>query len=55
MNEDSFLDSFMESYIGGWTGDEDRMCDSEEYWEEEDREYDRRCRELDGEFDHDDY
>ena len=23
MNEDSFLDSYMESYIGGWTGDED--------------------------------
>ena len=28
MFEDSYLDSFMESYIGGWTGDEDRYyCD----------------------------
>lgn len=28
MNEDSFLDSYMESHIGGWTGDEDRYyCD----------------------------
>jgi len=24
MNEDSFLDSYMESYIGGWTGDEEQ-------------------------------
>jgi hypothetical protein len=71
MNEDSFLDSYMESYIGGWTGDEDRYYaedeaedgyldddsyeDTEEYWEEEDRAYDRRCREIDGEFDHDDF
>jgi hypothetical protein len=25
MFEDSFLDSFMEGHIGGWTGDEDRL------------------------------
>lgn len=27
MFEDSYLDSFMESHIGGWTGDEDRYYD----------------------------
>ena len=27
MFEDSFLDSFMESHIGGWTGDEDQYYD----------------------------
>lgn len=30
MFEDSFLDSFMESHIGGWTGDEDRIYDEQE-------------------------
>ena len=30
MNEDSFLDSYMESYIGGWTGDEDRYYAEDE-------------------------
>jgi len=29
MFEDSYLDSFMESYIGGWTGDEDRWYEDE--------------------------
>ena len=34
MFEDSYLDSFMESYIGGWTGDEDRYYDdsSRDVW-----------------------
>ena len=27
MYEDSFLDSFMESHIGGWTGYEDQYYD----------------------------
>ena len=30
MNEDSYLDSFMESHIGGWTGDEDARYDNDE-------------------------
>jgi hypothetical protein len=29
MFEDSFLDSFMESHIGGWTHDTERMYDNE--------------------------
>jgi hypothetical protein len=29
MFEDSFLDSFMESHIGGWTQDTERMYDNE--------------------------
>ena len=29
MFEDSFLDSFMESYIGGWTADTERMYDED--------------------------
>lgn len=93
MFEDSFLDSFMESHIGGWTADTESMYDNqeardaccdpdgdwdqedaddfqyddgyydeaddyedmEEYWEEEDIAYDRKLRQMDGEFDHDDY
>jgi hypothetical protein len=31
MFEDSFLDSFMESHIGGWTADTERMYDEDEY------------------------
>lgn len=31
MNEDSFLDSYMESHIGGWTGDEDQYYCEEQY------------------------
>ena len=38
MFEDSYLDSFMESHIGGWTGDEDRYYiddadEAESYYE----------------------
>jgi hypothetical protein len=29
MFEDSFLDSFMESHIGGWTNDTERMYDED--------------------------
>jgi hypothetical protein len=29
MSEDSFFDSFMESHIGGWTADTERMYDEE--------------------------
>jgi hypothetical protein len=29
MFEDSFLDSFMESHIGGWTADTESMYDNE--------------------------
>jgi hypothetical protein len=29
MFEDSFFDSFMESYIGGWTADTERMYDED--------------------------
>jgi len=29
MFEDSFLDSFMESHIGGWTADTERMYDED--------------------------
>lgn len=33
MFEDSYLDSFMEGYIGNWTGDEDRYyAENEEHW-----------------------
>ena len=32
MFEDSYLDSFMESHIGGWTGDEDRYHDDDSSW-----------------------
>jgi hypothetical protein len=30
MFEDSFLDSFMESHIGGWTADTESMYDDQE-------------------------
>ena len=29
MFEDSYLDSFMEGYIGNWSGDEDRYYDEQ--------------------------
>ena len=32
MFEDSYLDSFMESHIGGWTGDEDRYHADDSSW-----------------------
>jgi hypothetical protein len=33
MFEDSYLDSFMESHIGNWTGDEDRhYAENEWHW-----------------------
>jgi hypothetical protein len=40
MFEDSYLDSFMESYIGGWTGDEDAFYEAQEQQEHWDAEED---------------
>ncbi len=55
MFEDSFLDSFMESHIGGWNADTESMYDNEadENWwadreEDDSEEYD------DGSYDEDD-
>ena len=45
MNEDSFLDSYMESYIGGWTGDEDRYYCEEQYDEDPDCSYEAAAEE----------
>ena len=40
MSEDSFLDSFMESHIGNWTGDEDTFyCKGEDDNDYEDDSY----------------
>ena len=40
MFEDSFLDSFMESHIGNWTGDEDTFyCEGEDDNDYEDDSY----------------
>lgn len=36
MFEDSFLDSFMESHIGGWTADTERMYDEGDCYESND-------------------
>jgi hypothetical protein len=36
MFEDSFLDSFMESHIGGWTADTERMYDEDDCYESND-------------------
>ena len=55
MFEDSYLDSFMEGYIGNWSGDEDRYYAENEYrWtgdpnQDEDSlmEYAREQEELD--------
>lgn len=33
MFEDSFLDSFMESHIGGWTADTERMYEEDDWVE----------------------
>jgi len=66
MFEDSFLDSFMESHIGGWTHDTERAYDdeAEENWwsdreeddaDEYDDEYDGQPDEYDdGFYDEDD-
>jgi hypothetical protein len=54
MFEDSYLDSFMESHIGGWTGDENAFSDAreqEQYWSEEEGQYD----EDEADFDEDEY
>ena len=45
MNEDSFLDSYMESYIGGWTGDEDRYYCEEQDDEDPDCSYEAAAEE----------
>ena len=45
MNEDSFLDSYMESYIGGWTGDEDSYYCEEQYDEDPDCSYEAAAEE----------
>jgi|SanBayMetagenome_1026888.scaffolds.fasta_scaffold20665_4 hypothetical protein len=62
MFEDSYLDSFMESHIGGWTGDEDYWyatdrdegcdpyddCDDdEEFWDEQDNSVENADLDLD--------
>jgi len=45
MCEDSFLDSFMESYIGGWTAETEGMYDedAERYDEDAERYDDYHC------------
>ncbi len=55
MFEDSFLDSFMESYIGGWNADTESMYDNEadeNWWA--DREEDDSDEYDDGSYDEDD-
>ena len=55
MFEDSFLDSFMESHIGGWNADTESMYDNEadeNWWA--DREEDDSDEYDDGSYDEDD-
>jgi hypothetical protein len=55
MFEDSFLDSFMESYIGGWNADSEAMYNEEGY---DDGDYDaddERWENADLDFDQSDW